>query len=732
MFYAKSENAMGEKETLSHHLHRVSKLCEKFASDFHCEAYGALLGAVHDLGKASETFQDVLRHVKQGVNHAAAGAYVICGKPNASFLKKMLADIVYAHHSTLTYHSYPEYVQSLERHSYDLQGRCFSVQGQEGYQLLQAFLKKEYWIIELFHNLNLNPNHFPLETDTAVQRMLCYRMLYSCLIDADWSASAEHEDKLYLQRTSGGVLHAQELLEKLEQHLQQIRKSSVSNPKINEVRELLLKNCMQSAEKASGLFTLTAPTGSGKTLAMLAFALKHSLQKPKKKRIIFVLPFLSIIEQNASIYRKICGDVLEIHSQTAYPEQMREQAERWDAPIIVTTSVHFFEMLFQDKAGNCRGLHHIADSVILFDEAQTLPVNLIKPTIETVNTLCSSYGCSVVFSTATQPAFQQIEGVQWNPCEIVEDRELLYAKTKRTKVEMQLSENIDFSEIARQMAEKNSVCCIVNRKDHSLKLFQLLCSYDKNACFHISTDMCAFHRTEVIQEIRNRLQDGLPCRVVSTSCIEAGVDLDFQYMYRALAPLEAIVQSAGRCNRNGNGEGKLTVFVPAEEKQYPTDWYGIAAHQVKVLQSRHKIEIDCISHMEEYYQLLFSQGGITYPKLEQAIERMDFEEVSRRYHFIENNTVNILVPYSKQMDTYRKLKDEAITKGISASWIRSARGISVASYQREKVSEICEELFFKVKGHAVPSGWYVLHDTNFYNEKSGFHLEEDSELNSVF
>lgn len=174
--------------------------------------------------------------------------------------------------------------------------------------------------------------------------------------------------------------------------------------------------------------------------------------------------------------------------------------------------------------------------------------------------------------------------------------------------------------------------------------------------------MCAFHRTEVIQEIRNRLQDGLPCRVVSTSCIEAGVDLDFQYMYRALAPLEAIVQSAGRCNRNGNGEGKLTVFVPAEKKQYPTDWYGIAAHQVKVLQSRHKIEIDCISHMEEYYQLLFSQGGNTYPKLEQAIERMDFEEVSRRYHFIENNTVNILVPYSKQIDTYRKLKTRQLPR----------------------------------------------------------------------
>ncbi len=729
MYYAKSANECGEWETLAHHLHSVSELCGEFSIAFGCEDYGLLLGAMHDIGKASQAFQEVLHHQRQGVNHASAGAYVLNNHPNASWHQMMLADIVYAHHSKLQYHTLRSYMVSQMEEGFDESGRQFSVQGKNGYQELAKWFQQEKWIHSLMQSVVKKP--FPIPCQKGLQRMLCYRMLYSALVDADWSASAMHDNPDYQKESFGNALDYDTLLEKLEQYMTKIRTCSAANSHLNLMREQLYQDCENASEKESGLFTLTAPTGSGKTLAMLRFALGHA-RANGKKRIIFVLPFLSVIEQNAKIYREICGDVLEIHSQTYYPEEVREQAERFDAPIIVTTSVHFFEMLFRNEPGDCRGLHHFADSVILFDEAQALPVNLTRPTIETVNELCEHYCSTIVFSTATQPAFQHVPNLKWNPVEIVTNCAEMFQQTRRTKLEMRLSKPTSLFDIAEEMVQLDSVCCIVNRKEHAFQLFTMLSEHSAAECYHISTDMCAAHRLQVIAEIRERLKDGLPCRVVSTSCIEAGVDLDFRCMYRALAPLEAIVQSAGRCNRNGTAEGKVVVFLPDEEKLYPTDWYGTAAHQVKIMESRHTIDIAALSQIEEYYQMLFRLGAVENQKLEQAISEMDFTEVSKQYQFIDNKTSNVLVPYTGKMELYESLRKEAIQKGVSASWIRRANSCCVASYQREKVAEICEALYFKIRGKNIASGWYVLHDTKFYQEKTGFHVEKTSALDYLF
>ncbi|MGN1456601.1 MAG: CRISPR-associated helicase Cas3' [Acutalibacteraceae bacterium] len=722
-YYSRSENESGEKELLSYHLERTSQLCGGFADDFGCKDAGTQLGNFHDLGKATPKFQEVLKHKNhESVNHCAAGALFIRNNKK-TLLRTMLSDIIYAHHSELNFCSYREFSKSLNE-KYDNNNRRFSASGQTEYKDVADF-KKE-------NAITAKKPEFPFDLNSLneIEIMLLYRMLYSCLVDADWSSSAEHNNKNYLKETSGGKLDCDRLIDSLNKYRAKLKAKSSSASSINNVRDILFEECVRASKLASGLFTLTAPTGSGKTLAMLAFALNHA-KETGKRRIIFVLPFLSVIEQNAEIYREICGDVLEIHSQTDYPEEIREMSERFDAPIIVTTSVRFFETLFRNKSSDCRGLHNFSDSVIVFDEAQTLPAELTKATLKSVNALCSLFRSTVVFSTATQPEFSCIDGLEWNPCEIVSSKKFLFSETKRTTLNMELSKTVSFEDIAERMSELDSVCCIVNKKAHSYELFNLLKDIAPDGCYHISTDMCVEHRKNTLYEIHKRLENGEPCRVVSTSCIEAGVDLDFENMFRALAPLEAIVQSAGRCNRNGRGKGNVTVFIPDKEKLYPTPWYEVSASKVQIVCSRHELDIDNPEHIKEYYETLFSGGGTENAKLDTAIKEMDFPAVSKLYKFIDNSAVNILVPYEKCIDEYNMLKAEAEQHGISKQWIRRAAKISVSCYDREKVKEICEEVFFIIKGEKHHSGWYILNDKKFYDNKAGFHIDDDSSLDYI-
>lgn len=723
-YYSRSENDLGEKELLSYHLKRTSQLCGEFANDFGCKEAGELLGGFHDLGKATAEFQKVLEHKNhESVNHCAAGALFI-NNNKKTLLRVMLSDIIYAHHSELKIRSIKEFSKSLTE-KYDNHNRRFSAAGQEEYNAIVDFIKEN-------HLTAKKPElPFDIKALNNIELMLLYRMLYSCLVDADWSASAEHKNKKYLEETSGGILDCDRLIESLNTYRANLKAKSTSASSINNVRDILFEECCKAAKLDSGLFTLTAPTGSGKTLAMLGFALNHA-KAHNKRRIIFVLPFLSVIEQNAGIYREICGDdVLEIHSQTNYPEEMREMSERFDAPIIVTTSVRFFEALFRNKSSDCRGIHNFSDSVIIFDEAQTLPAELTKATLKAVNALCGLFNSTVVFSTATQPEFSCIDGLEWKPREIVSSKKFLFSETKRTNLNIELSKSISFEEIAERMSELDSVCCIVNKKAHSYELFNLLRKICPNGCYHISTDMCVEHRKYTIDQIHTRLKNGEPCRVVSTSCIEAGVDLDFENMFRVLAPLEAIVQSAGRCNRNGKGTGNVTVFIPDKDKLYSTKWYEISASKVQILCSRHELDIDNPDHIKEYYELLFSGEGTENKKLETAINEMDFPEVSKEYKFIDNSAVNILVPYEQCIDEYNTLKAEAEQHGVNKNWIRRASKISVSSYNRDKVSEICEQIFFIIKGEKYPSGWYILNDKKFYDNKAGFHIDDSSSLDYI-
>ncbi len=724
-YYAHSANSKGQWEPLERHLRKTAVLAERYAAAFDEGCAGKWLGLFHDAGKASAMFQGVLQKTEHNVNHAAAGAALLRKH-------KQLSRVIYAHHDGLLWDIQDDINDS--QHIVDSQdhqnGKRFAVTGKDQYQALTKY------ILGLLDDPKECPQlHIDGESFYGhLPPMLHTRMLLSCLVDADYLATASHEDEFLYKTEESEPLQAERIMEKLTNYRAAIAENSTADPHINQLREQVYAACLQAALCEPGMFTLTAPTGTGKTLALIGFAAQHALQH-HKKRIIIVLPFLSIISQNAQIYREICGNVLEAHSMASYSEEesLRLMAERWDAPVIITTSVKFFEAFFKSKPSDLRFLHSIADSVIVFDEAQSIPENLVGCTIETLRMLCEMFRCTVLLSTATQPEFNVRKDIRYQPHEIIPTPSELYAQTRRVTVQWDIAEQTSLLVIAAQMAVHTSVCCVLNRKDHTQKLFCLLREQcEPSEVFHISTDMCKSHRDAVIEEVRQRLRYQLPCRVVSTSCIEAGVDLDFACMYRALAPLDSIVQCAGRCNRNGNTEGKMTIFVPDEEKLYPTPTISNAANKVKLLRANHPIDIYDPAHIKEYYTLLFSDANYDHdkPELQKAINDYDFAEVEQQYRIIPQAGVNALVPYMGEQILFEQLREEAIQKGISKEWMRRAAPITVSSYMEDKLREVAEQCFTMIKGkRIIVPGWYILCTDTCYDPAAGLHLTNESSLN---
>ncbi|MCD7845320.1 MAG: CRISPR-associated endonuclease Cas3'' [Oscillospiraceae bacterium] len=408
VYYAKSANQAGEKETVEKHLSRVGKLCGEFLEPAGYGAWGRAMGKAHDYGKISEAFQQVLEHRKTGVNHALPGVvlvYKLYGKA-APKTAELLAMVVANHHGTLKGGDYGREARRLlrgesggdrlDRENYEIS--LFGMaEHREAIALWETMFQKEPALEPL-------PDFGGAE-DRNLSKMLFTRFLYSALTDADWSSSAEHDEPGYLARHTGPGLDAAAALERVCQLRREKQAGSTSAPSLNALRDQLFDACLKAGAWEPGLFTLTAPPGLGKTLSLFAFAAKHC-RIWGKRRIILILPFLAIIEQNCKDYRAVLPELLEVHSSVKWTQETSPLAERWDVPCVVTTSVSFFEPLFSAHARDCRHLHQLANSVIVLDEAQALPNPLLDATLRTVKELCDHYGCTVVFSTATQPSFQ--------------------------------------------------------------------------------------------------------------------------------------------------------------------------------------------------------------------------------------------------------------------------------------------------------------------------------------
>ncbi len=726
-YYARSENANGQMETVQHHLQRTAELCSQYASAFDCADCGIWMGLLHDFGKYSQSFQAVLLHQLVHIDHALPGAAFLCeklcGKETASSKFWPMSVAIRCHHGKLQY----DYTAELKAWKCTKDNSCKSSSG-NSYSLLPFQIPAA---LQVFLRENTLPRQKPMLPQFAKcsslydfnqQKMLFTRMLFSCLTDADYSASAEHFDPNYLVNTSLPLIDPAGTWDALEKYRARLSCASKADPAINRLRNELYQYCQSAGEcSSSGLYTLTAPTGTGKTLAMLAFGLMQMIHQ-HKKRIIIVLPYLSIIEQNAAVYQNIIPDILEDHSQAERNTPAdQEISQRWDAPFIITTSVKFFESLFACSGPACRKLHRLANSVILFDEAQSLPVHLVTATLSALRELAFSYHSTIVFSTATQPDFNQLPDLEWLPHEIVPNPQQMFSKARRATSCWRLDSPLSLYSVAQEAAQNPDACIIVNLRRHAQIAYGALRSFcPENSVFMMTTDLCPAHRTRILSTIKDRLQQKLPCYLVATQCIEAGVDISFSTLYRALAPLESIIQAAGRCNRNDTRRrGMFFVFIPDEEKLYPDDFYQQASNAVLTLSARHEIDLYSLSDIHEYYEILYGNGCIhDKSALQRAIESMDFEGVSREYKLIDDNQIQILVPCPGCEDQVRELAEKA-RNGITSGWIRRAAPFTVHSYNRKFAADCCEEFFVRAGREKLACGWYFLSNPDYYDPACG-------------
>ncbi|WP_396956543.1 CRISPR-associated helicase Cas3' [Nitrosomonas sp.] len=768
IYFAHSGNRVAKWHPLAEHLNSVGELVEEFSKSVVWCDEARLAGISHDLGKYADRFQARLKGQDSGLDHWSQGAWLALSE----YRSIAAALAIQGHHIGLQQGN-PDALRRLNPlillQSHPLRLELSHSDVAELKKRAEAsglsFQKPAVTVVSANKD----------KAEPAIASMLDVRMLFSCLVDADFLDTEAHfngdaNGKRF--RPKGSKLDTISALSALDNFMSAaIRNNSQADENVLQVREKLWQEAIKASSATYGLFTLTAPTGSGKTLAMLKFALEHAAANKHLKRIVLVVPFLTIIEQTATIYRAIFKGfpknfVLEHHSmaglgcehattdaeeneQNASERQRRLLSENWDAPIVLTTNVQLLESLFSNRPSSCRKLHNLMNSVILFDEAQNLPQHLSVPTLAALSHLSTAYRSSVIFATATQPAFDTLhEAVTkeasngWRPHEIVLSRSNMFSQLTRVKVIWpEDREKTSWNTLSERLREAEQVLCIVNLKRHAAELLETL--KDTDDVFHLSTNQCAEHRRAVLRDIRTRLKVGQPCRLISTQCVEAGVDLDFPLVYRALAPLESIAQAAGRCNREGrmNARGKLgkvIVFEPEEETSrrcYPTHAYYQAAEKTRTLLRIHhgKLDINDPELYREYYRQLYDliRPESQNERLREAITARDFAEVARLYKLIDHDAIQILVPWTEKLAEFMALSEESERTGISTEWIRRAQSMAVSIF-RPKSGHPAESVLIpaKLKCGGISDEWFILQDLQqkYYHAIRGLQLPQSEQI----
>lgn len=671
-------------ELLPEHLGAVATLAGVHAQPFGCAAMARTAGLVHDVGKLSEAFQAYIRNPDarrgSGGDHSTAGALIARNAYGAQ-AGAIIAAIVAAHHAGLA-------------DGVDLDSRLRAPLGLPS-DLVEAATGPLPGLADLrpTRKLDLKSGAKGFSDSFLV------RMLFSCLVDADFIAT----ERFYAEATGasaerGGHAELAELNERLRRHMSAKRLGAVAS-ELNTLRADILDHATSKAALAPGLFTLTVPTGGGKTLASLSFALEHAVRHGLK-RVIFVAPYTSIIEQTAQVFRDALGaedDILEHHSNFDWERargqrladdeapdalsKLQRAAENWDAPIVVTTAVQFFESLFANKTSRCRKLHNIAESVVVLDEAQTMPLAFLRPCLAALEELSRNYRATAVICTATQPALRRLDGAlverirtpagdRDSPygLDIDDDHELapnpptLYEKLRRTTVEV-IPEPVPDAAIVERFAERGQMLAIVNTRAHAQTLHALIRNLPGAA--HLSTLMCPRHRRLRLVELRARLKAGEPVRLVSTSLIEAGVDISFEEVWRAAAGLENVAQTAGRCNREGELKGpdgaprlgRVVVFEPdAVRPQHDVKQRWEAA-QVALRRHADPLGLDAVR--DYFSELYFRKGaaatdaaeidgrpGVLPAIAESSGYGFPFRSIAEAFRFIDEDAMEpVVVPW---------------------------------------------------------------------------------------
>lgn len=687
-----------EGQSIEAHLKGTGELAETFAAEFGAAANGKLCGLAHDIGKYSDEFQLRLRGGKK-VDHATAGA-IECFKIKAAFE----AVCVIGHHSGLPNVGHKD-ADTTESQTFF--GR--KLRAEQGG--IPDYRKNWNGHIAL-------PQDYFRPSGRGFATAFYIRMLYSCLVDADY---IDTETFMNGDADRGNYEPLSALCDKLTAYI-----SKWNNPtrEIDILRQKILNSCIEKASAPRGIFSLTVPTGGGKTVASMAFALNHAVAN-SMKRIIYVIPYTSIIEQNAKVFRDILGqeNVVEHHSSVSY--ELSENAdeleyrsalatENWDAPVIVTTAVQFFESLYANRSSKCRKLHNIANSVIIFDEAQMIPSNNLRPCVAAIAELVRAYNATAVLCTATQPAIDEMlleYSKKESVVELCPDVDGMFEKFRRTSFEKEGRLTTD--ELVSRLESQQQVLCIVNTRKFAQEVYEALPSEGR---FHLSTLMCPVHRKQKLDEIRERLKSGKTCRVVSTSLIEAGVDVDFPRVFREMAGLDSILQAAGRCNREGkrSAESSIVTVFESENKVNKLIAVNRDAAEETV---RDWTQPNTTSTIERYFKAYRDflrnddkSGVITASEKVISGCGLPFEWIAKEFKLIDQNTFTVYISVGEGKELISRLREGERSREL----YRKAGMYSVSIYENHFNALINA-------GAAEPFGddAAILTDLSLYSDEKG-------------
>lgn len=693
-------------QTNEEHQQGVARLAAQFAVEFGMAEWGRVLGLLHDKGKEKRAFQqhiikdsglDPTVKVEVDYRHAYVGALIAAKLFPRQHL--LMDNAIMGHHRGLYDDGDMKDVMKLE------------IPDEVKIDQIQAnlTLPQIKWLPQDIHHLQ--------------------RMLYSCLVDADYL-----DTEAFMQpdqsKLRGGHSTIKQLEEKLDSFLRSLKENAVDS-EVNRIRNEVQGYCLAESKGEAGFYSLTVPTGGGKTLSSVLWAIKHAIRN-NLKRIIIAIPYTSIITQTASVLRSIFGDenVLEHHSNVNLTDdenseirkKLKLATENWDYPIVVTTNVQLFESLYSNNPSDCRKLHNLAKSVLILDEVQTLPINYLQPIVDTLDTLKRVFGSSILFTTASQPVltgeivgsnkFESFEGLP-EIKEIIPKEANLHNRLRRVGLQFDETRS-DYDEIAERMAKFPRVLCIVNTRNDAKEIY---CRLPKEGiCLHLSRMMCPDHIRTTIEQVKAALKrdSNTIIRVVATQLIEAGVDIDFPIVFRQEAGLDSILQAAGRCNR----EGKLelgTTYVFGLQKPLPPGFITQTNNARLGMGKEH----DWFSPeaMKAYFKQLYSRTA-TFDKanIKDLLykQEIQFETAASEFKLIDDNTTSVIVNWKNSMDLVGQLRKEGPNYRLMKALGQFS--VNVRDRDMKKLNEMgaVEELFEDI---------FIISDKGFYDEQVGLVLE---------
>lgn len=698
-FYAHSGKKPDKSDwqTLEDHLQEVAKLAEEFATTFQSENWAWNAGWLHDLGKATNAFQAYLLRSNglndseydsdgSSSNHASTGA-AWAVEEKGLCIGKILAYLCAGHHAGL-----PDWEADKTGNA------ALSCRLVEGVRNLKTMRGLAESVAD-----NLKDTSRPPQFVGNSDFHLWIRMLFSCLVDADFLDTERFMD--------GGKADARgkypplaDLAERFWNHMAKLEHSAKVTP-VNAIRKEIREACEKEANGIRGLYSLSVPTGGGKTLSAMAFAFRHAQfhEKHDFRRVIYVIPYTSIIEQTARILAGIFGreNVVEHHSNLSSEKESprsRLASENWDAPIIVTTNVQFFESLYAAKSSRCRKLHNIVNSIVILDEAQLLPAEWLTPCVEAINQLVRNYGATLLLATATQPALPGLLPVS----EIISPELDLYRRLQRTEIHppLEMMHPESWDDVACELQRHEQVLCIVNTRRDCHDLYKTM----PEGILHLSALMCGRHRSAMIRLIKWRLRKGLPVRVISTQLVEAGVDIDFPVVFRALAGLDSIAQAAGRCDREGHltaaGKlGQVHIFVPP--KPAPPGLLRKGEDKTREILSIPEIDLQHPSTFRRYFELFY--GALNKTGKEWLYERLvrdanpdlafQFRTAGREFKIVKEQGTSIFVRYGKSAKWLKQLAAIGPTRENLRALQRYSVNLSQFNFERARLSGLVEDIW---------------------------------------